>query len=476
MGRVTWAVFGLAAGPAIALEIVFAQVQKPPTANSPGPRQAPMASRARADRAFDYTGTGSCAAVACHGGIAPLAGSRILRNEFTTWASDDPHSRAFQVLLSGSSKQIVRKLAGNKAGEIPAYEDQRCLACHTTPMPGGTLRERSGLGQDGVGCESCHGPAEAWLGKHTTYEWAQNPDQKSSLGFSETKNLVRRVSLCVECHVGQHSSADARFPRRDVNHDLIAAGHPRLTFEFASYLDNYPHHWKPDGDEKAGNYPAKAWAIGQVATARAALELLRDRAGSRLDPWPEFSEYGCFSCHHSLRDEAWRRQRATAGVPSGAPEWGSWPFTLSRELGETLDLGEDWKAFVVSLDQLKAEMVRLDSDRTRVIKQADQAASPLNRSLERLDSMSLNQRTIERLIQVIDGKEAWKGVNGWDQAAQRYLAIVPLRQALIRLDPGRRQAMQPLKTRLESLLRKLRFPEGLDSPRGFDPTPLWGLH
>lgn len=476
MGRVTWGVIGLAVGPALALGIVRGQVQEPPAATSPGPRQAPMASRARADRAFDYTGTGSCAAVACHGGIAPLAGSRILRNEFTTWASDDPHSRAYQVLWSGRSRQIARKLAGNKAGEIPAYEDERCLACHSTPLPGGTQRERSGLGQDGVGCESCHGPAEAWLGKHTTDEWALNPDQRSSLGFSETKNLVRRVTLCVECHVGQHSSADARIPRRDVNHDLIAAGHPRLTFEFASYLDNYPRHWKPGGDEAAGNYPARAWAIGQVATARAALELLRDRAGSRAGPWPEFSEYGCFSCHHSLLDEAWRRQRPAAGIPSGAPQWGSWPFAINREMGEKLDLGQDWKAFAVSLDQLKAEMVRPNSDRTRVNKQADQAATLLNGSLDRLNSMPLDQGTIERLIRAIDGDEAWKGVSGWDQAAQRYLAIVPLRQALYGLDPGRKEAMEPLKTRLESLLEKLRFPEGLDSPRGFDPTPLGGPH
>ena len=129
-------------------------------------------------------------------------------------------------------------------------------------------------------------------------------------------------------------------------------------------------------------------------------------------------------------------------------------------MGETLDLGEDWKAFVVSLDQLKAEMVRLNSDRTRVIKQAAQAATLLNGPLDRLDSMSLDQRTIDRLIRAIDGEEAWKGVNGWDQAAQRYLAIVPLRQALIKLDPGRKEAMQPLKTRLESLLREAQIPGG----------------
>ena len=112
----------------------------------------------------------------------------------------------------------------------------------------------------------------------------------------------------------------------------------------------------------------------------------------RLDPWPEFSDYGCFSCHHSLRDEASRRQRATAGI-SGARNGAPGPSHEPRA-GRDARPREDWKAFVVSLDQLKAEMVRLDSDRTRVIKQVEQAASPLNRSLDRLDSMSLNQRTM----------------------------------------------------------------------------------
>ena len=29
-----------------------------------------------------------------------------------------------------------------------------------------------------------------------------------------------------------------------MNHDLVAAGHPRLNFEYASYLAAYPKHWK----------------------------------------------------------------------------------------------------------------------------------------------------------------------------------------------------------------------------------------
>jgi hypothetical protein len=238
-------------------------------------------------------------------------------------------------------------------------------------------------------------------------------------------------------------------------------------------LDNYPRHWKPGDEEKAGQYPAKAWAIGQLETARAALELLHGRAGSGHEPWPEFAEYGCFSCHHGLQDEAWRRQRVTAGVRSGEPDWGSWPFSSIRGLGATLDLGEDWKSFRLILDQVKAAMSRLDSNRLLVAEQAGRAVSILNSSLDRLDSMVLDQHVIERLIQALDGTESWKNVSSWDQAAQRYLALVPLRQALIRLDPAYGSALLPLKTRLELLQQKLRFPDGLDSPYGFDPNRLW---
>src|SRR5579863_2961686 len=43
-----------------------------------------------------YIGHGSCAATSCHGSVKPVAGSRILQNEYSTWIVKDKHSRAFQ--------------------------------------------------------------------------------------------------------------------------------------------------------------------------------------------------------------------------------------------------------------------------------------------------------------------------------------------------------------------------------------------
>jgi len=225
-------------------------------------------------------GAGSCSATACHGSMAPAARdeypSRVLRNEHTTWITQDRHADAYRVLFSARSKQMAARLSG---GQVAAHQDKRCLACHATGGVGPTSAPVEVVRQDGVSCESCHGSAQLWLGEHTQYGWShRSPAEKAQRGMRPTKELAQRAAVCVECHVGS--------PGRDMNHDLIAAGHPRLNFEFAAYLANMPPHWQED---VGGNFPARAWAIGQAATAKAAVDLLAHRAGAgRGSPWPEF--------------------------------------------------------------------------------------------------------------------------------------------------------------------------------------------
>ena len=63
----------------------------------------------------------------------------------------------------------------------------------------------------------------------------------------------------------------------------------------------------------------------------------------------------------------------------------------------------------------------------------------------------------------------WDLIAGWDDAAQRYLAIVPLRQSWVDLVPGQQAEQDRLKERLEDRRRGLEFPSGLDSPKDFGP-------
>jgi Cytochrome c554 and c-prime len=449
--------------------------------------------------ATGYRGAGACSAVACHGSIAPLAGSSVLRNEHTTWICDDKHSRAFELLFDRRSIQIERNLAaGTDKDPLLAQLDARCLACHTTPRPDNMLARTAWLNGDGVGCESCHGSAAKWLGMHTTDDWRSIParDKDDRYGFTYTKSLLRRIELCSGCHVGR-DARDGLSPR-DINHDLIAAGHPRLAFEFAAYQENQPKHWKtdtPGAVEAAADFPARAWALGQLVTAKAALELLRTRSAAvaasapgnlpealpasspSRPPWPEFAEYNCFSCHHSLADEEWRRNRQAAGPAVGTPEWGSWYYPMTATLLDQTALGMPGKhnAFAVALQSMLQEMNRPNPDAGAVQRTADACSRALDGPIAFLwpdggPNRPLLASQISGLIESLSRPDEWGKVTSWDHASQRYLALVPLNQAWRLLDRVPVNKQQALLDDLHDLLCKLRFPEGYDSPRGFDPA------
>jgi Cytochrome c554 and c-prime len=430
--------------------------------------------------ASEFRGSGSCSAVACHGSITRLAGSTVRRNEHTTWISDDPHSRAYQALFGKRSERIVRSLAPDAGRVKPAHEDERCLACHTTLRPASTLAATSWMNPDGVGCESCHGAARRWLGPHTTDGWRQKDRlAKEGLGLTDTKSLVRRAEICTGCHVG--SRRGDGLPTRDADHDLIAAGHPRLNFELAAFLDNMPPHWD-EKEENAGpvgptrrarDFPARVWAIGQLATELASLELLHRRAADTEAPWPELTEYGCFSCHHDLRDEAWRRKPRSDGVALGTPRWGSWTLPLTEGLIERLVARPVAQPFTESLRRLSGVMAHPVPDRDAVKRETRETSDALGRCLEALAAKRFEAGEVRRLIDVLmKDAGAWDRATNWDEATRIYLALVALRQAWIELEPASTVDQEKLKASLEKLRRQLDFPGGFDSPRGFDPGRL----
>jgi hypothetical protein len=436
--------------------------------------------------ATEFRGAGSCSAVACHGSIAPQPGQEILRNEHTTWISEDDHSRAFQVLFDERSQRIARNLGSGLDSSVPAHEDERCLACHTTPRSKPALAATPWMNSDGVGCESCHGASAHWLGRHTTSAWKQinDPREKRAHGLVDTKDLVHRATVCTGCHVGQRSHESLL--DRDVNHDLIAAGHPRLNFELSAFLDRMPAHWKEknqnadraDPRRRAANFPARAWALGRLVTLRSSIELLSARSAAAVDhavPWPEFTEYGCFSCHHSLRDEAWRRRQNAAVTPIGAARWGTWTTPLLGELlGPVKPLTDEASAreSLESLSRLAALMAPAVPNPALVQRASHLAAEKLDRSIAGLAEARFDAEQVERLITALDGPEAWDRVASWDEATVRYLALVPLRQAWSELAPTRKADQDKLAIRLEAVRSKLYFPAGYDSPSGFDPGKL----
>src|SRR5213082_185157 len=345
-----------------------------------------------------YIGPGSCAATSCHGSVKPIAGSRILQNEYSTWILQDKHSRAYQALTSevGERMATILKL-GSKAEEAP-----KCLACHAlyiTPEQRGRAFEIS----EGMSCENCHGPASAWLGPHTTRSWQH--EKSVALGMYDTRNVIHRTEKCLECHLGTRN--------KFVDHEMIAAGHPDLYFELDSFSAVMPRHWKVPRESEPGK-PAedaawsglREWAAGQAVQLRAAMERLTWRAkNERFDKkevWPEYSELSCFACHHALGParDSWRQEHGYAGRRPGDPAWNASRYAVFRLLAKQIDSGNaqelDRQMLLVS-----DGMSKLNPDRNTVAAAASAAAPLAQRIAERLATMQYDQDIVLRMLQRI---------------------------------------------------------------------------
>jgi hypothetical protein len=388
-----------------------------------------------------YRGTASCASTACHNGNEP---SGSTGSEYTTWANKDRHARAYEVLFNATSRQIIKQLGEAK----PAHQNVRCLNCHVHPGSDAFLkdeREASRFLADGVGCEACHGPAEKWLTAHYAPEWKDvTPAKKKEFGMRDTKDLVTRAEVCVTCHVG---GADG-----DVNHDLIAAGHPRLSFEYAAYHANLPKHWPYAKEVKdRPDIEAELWLIGQAVSARAALKLLEHRAADKEKPWPEFAEYDCFACHHDLSDQAWRREEKRVKGRLGKPAWGTWYFALGDVVA-----GKDRAFPEKSVEELCGLMATLRPDCNEVGAKAGEAAKALDGWLPALRE-NKSREVLPGLATDLEKARGRLDDFGWDGAAQLYLGLA---------------AQHPQGAQKEFLLRlrkQLEFRPGYQSPKGFAP-------
>jgi hypothetical protein len=264
-----------------------------------------------------------CTASRCHGNPVPADADKRLDETWkwsaTVWAMSDRHQFAFTDLKNDKSKAIGKLLG------IEPTESARCLVCHSDPA----LSNRPAdpdvvqVRSQGIGCRACHGDPANWLEAHLN--WGPTQDRKPEYekhGMTWMNDLPSRAAMCVKCHVGTGKEGD--LVARDVDHDLIAAGHPRLNFDFATYLRAMPPHWS-EKDRRTHkpvpvDFAVEAWSVGRVAGMKASLDLLEYRSDPKSGhPWPEFTEFNCWDCHHDLNVKG--RRVDAAGGKRGVFGW-----------------------------------------------------------------------------------------------------------------------------------------------------------
>lgn len=244
---------------------------------------------AQAD-ADGFVGETRCGNPTCHG-AAVDAQQKPWHWARSQWLNTrvDRHSRAYKTLLTEESKRIAGYMG------IEATKSEKCLVCHAPPA----TRSASSSYQvnEGVTCEHCHGPAEAWLVPHKQTDWKQRRAEYAGNGFNDLNDFSRRAEKCAQCHT-------------EIDHEILAGGHPPLQFEMVAYAQ-LMKHWDDD-DEHPGFTPDPTlWALGQIVGLRQMAQAIAARAAGNnyqsLGQFHGFADANCYQCHHKLVEDATRQ-------------------------------------------------------------------------------------------------------------------------------------------------------------------------
>ena len=129
----------------------------------------------------------------------------LIGNQEATWRSG-PHAQAWETLVSQASID----LAGRLGVEGPPQQTRECLGCHTTAF--GLAEERVQYAlerEDGVQCESCHGPGSNYRKKKIM----SDPEEAHARGLWYAE---KDVKICTQCHNEKSPTFDpARFVKPD---------------------------------------------------------------------------------------------------------------------------------------------------------------------------------------------------------------------------------------------------------------------
>jgi len=388
-----------------------------------------------------YVGPGSCSAVACHGGIQPHSTTKVLQNEYSTWVTQDKHARAYTVLTGSLSHQMAAIL------KIGAPEKaQKCLVCHALNAGAGQRAREFDIAE-GISCEGCHGPASRWLGPHIL-PTAAHADMVR-LGLIDNKSLPVRSEECLSCHLGAKG--------QEVDHEMIAAGHPDLTFELDSFTAVEPPHWIEKNTDPL--FGMRAWGVGQAVQMREGMLRLARRA--HTGPWPEFSEMDCITCHHALTGpESWRQKEGYGDHRAGDPPFNLARFVVFRHFAREIDPGT-----AREMESASAEVARLvtsmSPDRAAVETAARRAAGLADKLVAEVNAAQYDRARTQRLLRNIASDGDAISRQGERSAEQATMTVDSLYIAVAKAGG----VNQSTRVAIDALFAQVKNPSGYNAPQ-----------
>lgn len=370
-----------------------------------------------------HMGVASCSGSTCHGRSEPT-GKVVRQDEILIWqassSSTGAHSRAFAVLASPRGQAIAAKM-----GIGPATSATECLGCHADPAPAGARGPRWQV-SDGVGCEGCHGASQNWLSSH--YAVGQTHASNVAKGLYPLDQPRARAEKCLDCHLGSDR------PGQFVSHRIMAAGHPRVSFEVDLFSALQQHH-DEDADylrRKSRMDNVQLWAVGQASAVSRITSLFANLRLGSDGVFPEIYFFDCHSCHRQIVDGPAGKANWVANpgrpIPSGMPPFNDENMIMLSAASKVLSPGAAGKFDAAS----RSFHAALAKDRPSAVSAArtlGTAASALADSLSRSPVSSAQTFAI---VDAIAGEAVAPRFTDYEGSAQAVMALDTLLNGLVR--------------------------------------------
>lgn len=395
------------------------------------------------------TGATSCSSSLCHGGATPRPGEVFLGIEYDRWYAwgRGNHFRAYKVLYEDERSDRMAKLLYGP--DAVAKEQATCRACHALDVEP-ARRGRAFDIEDGVNCESCHGRSEKWHGLHqnaTRWRNELTTERRTAMGFYDTRDLVRRAELCLSCHLGTDN--------KPFTHQILAAGHPPLTFELAGDLFNVPKHWRDEqvylSADEGSWFHVRVWAVGQAVMLREQMRRLAAWAAGGADV--DYVLFECYACHHGLTVPSWRQHRGTVGK-LGEPLWDSANWAMCEALLDLLPR-EQRDQMAVGIDQITGSLTLRGGDRATVRAAAETVAALAGRLAEKAAAKKYDRAGTFRIIRSLTRDRDRIAGLGYRAAVQTFSALYALYKLAVAESnkvPGNHDAILETLVKLEDFL------------------------
>lgn len=409
----------------------------------------------RASAAGQYEGVASCAGSTCHGRNEG-DGKSVRQDELRIWQEPSSkagaHSRAFAVLASPRGQRIASSLGLGDAAQAGA-----CLGCHATYAPASQRGARFQLAE-GVGCESCHGPASGWISSHYTVRATHAANVAA--GMWDLTNAKNRAAICLDCHFGSEK------PGQFVTHRMMAAGHPRISFEL-DLFSTLQQHYDIDADyqhRKANADSVQLWAVGQAEAVKRSTRLYAGGLGTE-GLFPQYYFFDCHSCHRQITDNpaATRSFETNPGrpIPFGNAPYNDENIILLSAVAKVLAPGQAAHFDAASRD-FHAAMGQGRSQTVTAAGKLNAAAAALS---DALSARGYSADTAFTVIDTIAGSAISPRFTDYAGSVQAVMAVDTLLNALVRENRITVGAAAGIRANINNAYAAVGSPERYDPPQ-----------